>query len=303
MRKIKNIVSFFLEYIKYKFINSFNIVFPFHEYDYIVATKNGLYLTSIKRYIKIMRGQFYGVVKGQDCWYVFEALTSLSIGRILKISNNGYVETFSKNMSVGCHQLDIYNHCLFIADTYNNSIIEMELNKGAELKRHFPLGVLQYGRDSNNYAHINSLFFKNGYCYLVCHNETSKTGLNSEVLKCDLDFTVANRINFPAGNAHNVYLYGNKLITCDSCGKRVIDENGDVLVQLNFFTRGLSVTDDLVVVGESEYAKRGERHRKGGWINYFTQDFKFLARQRVPGMVQDVRALNAKDHCMSSTYN
>lgn len=303
-KTISKLTKLSRQVFRYYFKNEFHIYFPFEAYDFIVATKSGLFLATPSSYLKIMNGEFYGITNYNQYWFIFEAMPDLNVGRILRLSSNdGKVDTIMKGLSVGCHQIDFFCDNLFITDTYNNCIVKLNSDTLEVAKKFYPLGKNFNGRNSDNYAHINSIYNNDNSIYILCHNETSKTGRNSEIIICDKKFSVSRQIRLDAGNAHNIALFKDELILCDSNGSRVSNHFGKTLLQLSNFTRGLSITDDYIVVGESEYANRTERHKKAGWLNYCDHNWEIIKKQRIPGMVQEIRALNKIDYCLSSYQN
>lgn len=298
---IKKLIKSIQQQYKYYFQNNFKINFPYAEYSFIVGTKAGLFLTKPDKYIKILSGQFYGLTKYNNYWFLYEAITGLNVGKILRLSNDGSIKVVMKGLSVGCHQIDYFCGNIFITDTYNNCIIKVDPDTMDIISKFYPIGGLDNGRESLNYAHMNSIFYNDGNIYIVCHNETVKTGKNSTILKCNKNFDFIEEIGTDAGNAHNVVVYKNEIVYCDSSSNRVSNSNGETLAQCKNFTRGMSINEDFVVVGESEYSTRSYRHMKGGWINYFDHYWKLKEQQKIPGMVQEIRSVNKIDFCMSSS--
>jgi hypothetical protein len=297
-KKIKILLRYSFEFSHYCFFIK-KINFPWKNYNFIIATKSGIFLANNKSNIKILNGQYYGITRNKDRWIIFQSLPLLKKGRLVSIDDDGNIQMLLKKMSHGCHQIDCKDNYLYITDTYNNSVIKVDLFDMNIVGRYYPIGPNYGDRSLSNYGHINSIFFYGDYIYILCHNETMKTSKSSEVLKCDGNFNVLQRIEFQAGNAHNVSIYKGNLVICDSKGKRLVMEDGSTLFDFEHFTRGLSMTDKYIVVGESEYAKREERHTKGGWINIFDLKWNLLSRQRINGMVQEVRSIHESDHCMS----
>ena len=291
---MRYLLEFFHYYFFYKKIN-----FPWKNYNFIIATKSGVFLANTDGNIKILNGQYYGITRNKSRWIIFQSLPLLKKGRLVSIDDNGNIETLLKDLSHGCHQIDCKDNYLYVTDTYNNSIIKIDSLNMNIVGRYYPIGPNYGDRSLSNYGHINSIFFNDDHIYILCHNETMKTSKRSEVLKCDGNLNVLQRVEFQAGNAHNVVLYKGDLVICDSKGKRLVTEDGSTQFKFENFTRGLSITDKYIVVGESEYAKREERHAKGGWINIFDLKWNLLSRQRISGMVQEIRSIHESDRCMS----
>ena len=172
----------------------------------IVATKNGLYLLVDGNIVLISEGEFYGITKYEGLVYVFEKLKNK--GRVISFSISIIDKDFDvliEALSPGCHQIDFLGNELFVTDTYNNRILIYD-SKGVMLDEFYPIGKLENGRKSKNYGHINSIYSNDGIIYLLCHNETKKTGRKSEVLKVKREnFQLIDRKTVEASSA-NSYL-------------------------------------------------------------------------------------------------
>ena len=79
-------------------------------------------------------------------------------------------------------------------DTYNNAI--MILSKSCAItETSYPFGRLRDGRQSTNYMHMNSITrHKDGFL-VMCHNETIKTGRNSEIAVLDEKLDLIQLVN------------------------------------------------------------------------------------------------------------
>jgi hypothetical protein len=266
----------------------------------IIATKNGLYFLDKNLIIKVLEGEFYGVTYKADTIYVFEKTNKK--GRIIYFHKNIYNEKYNvlvDKLSPGCHQIDFIGDDLYVTDTYNNRILIFDID-GNFKNDFYPLGILENGRKSSNYGHINSVYSYNGFIYLLCHNETKKTGKNSEILKLNKQNDLIGKINLNASSAHNCAIYNNKFLVCDSLNNKVILDN-NVLIDTDDFTRGLSIFDDFILIGGSDYKKRSQRIDAKGTVYILNNDFNLLEKIRIPGMVQEIRSLSDNDLSLSNT--
>lgn len=303
--KLYNIKSFFKSYIpkkiKYESIDLKRA--SLKSKKYIIATKNGLYLFDNDRDYKLLNGRFYGIAKYNDIIYVFERVGDLK-GRILKLTfDKKYnfdkkVDVVIDDLSPGCHQIDIFDEYLYITDTYNNRILKYNIYD-MSFKEFYPLGKLENGRGSENYAHINSIYKHKEHFYLMCHNETTKTDNESEILRTDNYFNIIEIINTSSVNAHNILIYDDKIYHCDSMNKQLKSEN-EVVFEGDYFTRGLSYDGELFIVGGSEYAKRSERTKVNGYIYVLNDNLNLLDNFEVPGMVQEIRRIDGIEFSLSN---
>lgn len=244
-----------------------------------------------------MSGQFYGLTFLGGDLLAFQAFPALNRGRIIRITD-GNVKIINDRMDAGCHQIDVFEDHIYVTDTYGNSVIKLD-NQGSQVERYFPFGTLSSGRGSSNYVHLNSIFFTEDSVCLMCHNETSKTGRKSKIVVLDRDFSSLLSEIEVGENAHNVVVRGGVFNWCNS-GAGLLSSSVGKNVSFDNFTRGLSVTDRYVVVGESEYAKRQHRTRVGGWLNFFDHEMRLLQRDYIPGMVQEIRSLRDLDYGLSA---
>ncbi len=206
----------------------------------------------------------YGIVKYEGYWYCF--FKSGRTGGIYKFKiEKGKAIDFNciyYGLSRGVHQLEVFEGKLYVTDTYNNRIIVLpdfaiatsRFWKSDNHSEFYPCGKLgRAGRNSLNYKHVNSIFFEGGVVWLIAHNETTKTGVPSELLKCNVeDFTVIESTSLNGSNCHNIYISKERDLFCASMeGKVVSFRNDSVIDSCSGLTRGLSVAKDLIVYGVS----------------------------------------------------
>jgi hypothetical protein len=269
---------------------------------YLIATKQSLLQLKGKRLYQVLRGNFYGLTKTNKTIYAFQRLRPN--GRILELQlNEDYWITASKifmsNLSPGCHQLDIYRGTLYVCDSYNNRIIQMNLIDKNNMKYHYPMGALENGRESKNYGHINSIYLQENGATIICHNTTQKTSRPSQILILDKDFSLSKVIDTPAGSAHNVIPYGDLFLYCDSMnGNLNLDDK--IVFKASCFTRGLSMNHNYILLGGSEYAKRDMRNYGRGYLFILDRkDFNLRHCVELPSMVQEIRRLDSVDFGLS----
>jgi hypothetical protein len=275
------------------------ITFPADGYEFVVATTAGLFLCWPNLCQKILSGQIYGVTFTANELCYFEAFPRLSQGRVRAIDKSGRSRTLISDLSPGCHQIEYWNGNLYILDTYNNAVLCYDARTWRKSGTFYPCGALSAGRASENYAHLNSILFCNGRVFLLCHNETTKTGKSSELLTCDAAFNILERRTLDAGNAHNIAAFGEDFIICDSNGGRIIGGN-KTYASSRGFLRGLSVSSTRVVVGASDIADRSERADHNGEVLVYDHNWNPLAQMPVAGMVHEIRAFWRPDFGLST---
>ncbi|MEZ5335189.1 MAG: hypothetical protein R2741_08120 [Methanolobus sp.] len=273
---------------------------------YLIGTQKGLYILKNNNLSKLLDGRFYGITISSKKIYVFEK-TGTSNGRIieLEINNNFEINKRGKvlinKLSPGCHQIDIVDDKLFIMDTYNNCILAYNLSDFS-YNAYYPLGKLDNGRKSNNYAHMNSLYHTENRFFVMCHNETSKTGRQSEILVLDSNLRKIEKIDTKASHAHNIVVLNNQFIYCDSTNNCLKVDN-EIVFKGKHFTRGLSISKEHVLLGGSDHAKRADRTKVNGYIYVLNHDFSLFTQFLVPGMVQEIRRLDKPDISLSNYAN
>jgi hypothetical protein len=129
---------------------------------FIVSTANGLFLVEDNTIFELLEGNFYGVTIWRNTVLVY--MTYGHKGRIISfpLKSEMVKEKCSyvlNGLPHGCHQIDCVHDNLYITDTYNNRIKQFGLLTHKRIY-HYPLGVLPNGRNSSNYAHINSIFLR-----------------------------------------------------------------------------------------------------------------------------------------------
>ncbi len=117
--------------------------------------------------------------------------------------------------------------------------------------------------------HFNSVFVKNNRMYILAHGlKKYSYVLEYSFPECQL----LSRYEIPKRTGlHNIWINeSGRMISCHSAAGELIDiKSGETLWSGSaFFSRGLAVTSDLIVVGDSEIAMRDDRVRSqsGLWL-------------------------------------
>ncbi len=256
----------------------------------------------------------YGIVKFKEYWYCF-----FKIGRTggiykFKLTNGKAVgfQCVYYGLSRGVHQLDVFQDELYVTDTYNNRIIvlsdfvvaESRYWKSADYREFYPYGKLGIeGRKSSNYKHFNSIYFEGGAAWLVAHNETTKTGISSELIKCSVkDFAVQESIFLKGSNCHNIYKSADHDLFCASMEGQIINTRDyNVIDTCDGLTRGLSVSNDFIVYGVSPIER--DRSQRGlGALSLKVLDSKSYEAvggiDVFAGQIHEIRRVDSLDLAM-----
>lgn len=272
---------------------------------YLVATNQALFLVKDRRLILLLKGNFYGIARTPNSAYVYQSTGKT--GRLLQFQVGPRGEVSRKARIVvnelpgWCHQIDFLDDSLFLTDTPNNRILELHLPT-RQWREHFPLGMLKNGMDSPNYGHMNSIYRKDGRIYVICHNQTAKTGRKSEILVLDREMKIQERLPTESSCAHNIVFCDGQQLHLDSLNQS-LKADGSVVFSGDYFTRGLSVSDDAILVGGSTFAKREERQNKHGYLYALNRCFDLIDAFLIPGMVQEIRRMDRIDYTFSQTGN
>jgi hypothetical protein len=269
---------------------------------YLICTKRGLYCIADHALLYLRPGHYYGATCHGGQVYVFEVVGSR--GRVLGFPMagdgvpHGKPQVVVEGLSPGCHQIDFHDGHLFVMDSYLNAIRKYDAGRWTHTA-YYPRGRLTNGRRSENYAHMNSIVSHRGHYYVVCHNETKKTGRNSQVLRLTRSCEVDEVLDTSAGNAHNVLFCEAGMLLCDSLNFRLLCDDR-VVFEAQHFTRGLSYSAEGVLVGGSDHEPdRAKRTQSGGMVYVLDKAFRERGRIPVPGMVQEIRRLDAPDYSLS----
>jgi hypothetical protein len=274
------------------------------EGTYLIATNRGLFLIREHTLYLLLLGNFYGITRNEHSLYVYESVGK--VGRILKLDEGGDMEIDAKaeivfaDLPGWIHQIDMIDGNFFFTDTPNNRIIEWSFQAGC-WNEYYPLGKLAEQEASSNYGHMNSIYKHDGAIYIVCHNQTAKTGRPSEILKVDPQFRIMERIVTDSSCAHNLIIRQGVTYHCDSMNQS-LKADGKVVFQTDHFTRGLSISDNQIVIGGSVFLRREERLKGNGHLYILNSDYSARTSFLIPGMVQEVRRLDQKDYSFSSSY-
>lgn len=195
------------------------------------------------------------------------------------------------------HQIQSYNSLLWVTCSFDNKVA---IYDGKKWHEWFPNPDKKY--DSN---HFNSIYFEGDYIYLVAHNIHRK----SEVWKffisqenycngfnvSDIKFIEKTRLGTWS---HNIWLTDDDLYTCSS-GELAIASKNKFFLKLGKFTRGLAVTDELIIVGLSELSERKQRCFSTSYIAVFDRKWNLINGLIMPeqGVINELRIPGYKDYC------
>lgn len=276
-------------------------------YDHIVASRAGLFAVRPGESQLVAYGQFYGIAIDENAIYAFEACGQPRIrsnrGRIICLRHrDGRIDSedvIASKLDNGCHQMDLIDGQLYLTDTYNQRLLIIALD-GTLVDTIYPLGRLE--REApNDYAHINSLLAVGDSFCLLKHNNSLKSGLNSEIAVFNRQWQPMETIALEGQGCHNLALLedGN-LVSCGSMAGEIIGPGLSPIKICDRMTRGLSVSEDQVVVGGSAMLSRDMRDQASGEVYFLNRDFRQLGPANIPGPVMEIRRIDGRDRSLSA---
>lgn len=276
-------------------------------FDYIVASRHGLFAVRPNESRQIAYGQFYGITIDRNTIYVFEACgqprSRTSLGRIIRLRHNdGQIDSADvivRGLDNGCHQIDLIDGLLYVTDTYNQRLLRLT-SEGGEVESLHPLPMPD-PVTSDGYAHCNSVLAAGDAFYLLKHNNGALTGIDSEIAVFDRQWKLVDTVPLAGRACHNLaILEDGSLISCGSLmGELVIPGQASIKV-CDRMTRGLSIDADQIVVGGSALLSRDLRDQTQGEVYFLDREFQQTGSVLIPGPVMEIRRIDGKDRSLSA---
>ena len=253
----------------------------------------------------LSKGEYYGISVPRDRDSVLHNKVIAKTENKLEIrSSNPPFEIFQStditSEKGSIHQLIHKNKKIFLTVTERNEIaISSESGGQAQTVK-----IDDYDEDVN---HINSLFSKGQYIAAVLRNHRSS--LSELVVFRESDMSVVNRSKLWHNFVHNLFIENNKMYynaTLDRSLIRVDVSNGEVdgRLRLPGHVKGMSVIDDLIIVGVSEVVGREDRPTAYGQLAVVDRkklslvkliDINFDYFQKPSGNVNEIRCISGAE--------
>lgn len=276
--------------------------------ELLITTKTGLIHYKNGQARRLCPGRSYGITYWDNRWWISRTMPDETTCVFSFQLNEGGITGLRKELvrlNKEIHQVDAYGSWFYIADTYANRLLRFRKvrDRLVQDKEVFPEGRLDRGRESSNYLHLNSVFRNSRHVYLMCHNDTIKTGRKSKILVMDEELNVIKTIDSDSSCAHNVALLDGQIIYCDSIGQSLV-WGGD-RVKLDKFTRGLAMSKDVIYVGSSDFGPREKRESSHGKVFAISSNRRVAGTLSLPnvGGIYEVRLVGQPDLAMSDTRN
>jgi hypothetical protein len=274
--------------------------------DYIVASREGLYIVNRSRWRRVADGRFFGVtVHGSDV-YCFKTVSrkmaalNPHCGQIVRyryVSSGSFVgpEILVRGLDHNCHQIDFFDGSFYVVDTRGQSLIEFDDNwRCANVHQILPPAE----EGSSSYAHLNSFLGCNDTIYVMQHNFQRQ--LPSKIIELDRHYRVRRTIILSLSACHDIVrLESGRLLFCESHQGRLSCDDGSSYQIDNLLTRGLAVGVDEIVVGSSLYGKRLARDLLPGFVTFLDRSYRRVARLHLPAAPTQIRRLDGCDLSLS----
>jgi hypothetical protein len=275
--------------------------------DFLFSTKSGVYSFIGGEVRRLLGHPGYGLTFADGRWYAFQRIDQLNVGMLVSFVFDGAqardIRHETRYVSTEVHQIDAWKGCLYIADTLNNRLIRRQLQPAAAYGNRivYPNGRALRGKQSANYAHINSVYCDNDFVWLVYHNYSKVTGKPSQIVKLDHALNIVEKLDIAAYDAHNIVPYRGNLLYCDSSGKALI--YGDRRIDLGGFTRGLAIVNNRIFVGRSEWTtvreNRGDSTATIFLIDADTAAVAASLQLQEIGGLYEIRPIGVRDEARS----
>ncbi len=185
------------------------------------------------------------------------------------------------------HQIQYCQGYIYLTDTGHNCI--QRINCDTLRSQGIIPNAEKFGSDID---HINSLFIDDGKLYVGC--------LEGTVYVYDLDtLRLIREHEFPK-ELHNLFILDNELLSNYSSEGVIVDATGKPLFKVGAYNRGIILTDEYLLVGQSAVL---ETERRGGvdpgYIMIFDRTTKEkIGQVELPGIGQlmEIRCLNQRDY-------
>jgi len=269
--------------------------------DYIVASREGLYIVNHKRWRRVADGYFFGVAVKGAFVYCFktvalsDASANVSSGSIVRYEHRGGEltgpELLVGGLDYNCHQIDFSSGAFYVVDTHNQCIVEFDqLWQNAKHHQILPPAPPR----SPEHAHMNSILGIDDSIFVMFHNLSRER--HSEIVEFDRGFRERRRVLLYSAGCHDITrLEDGRFLYCDSFNGTLARDDGMTIKIDDLFTRGLAVGEDEIAVGSSLFGRRIARALLPGYVTFLDRAYDRIARLYVPAAPTQIRRLDGVD--------
>lgn len=275
--------------------------------DHLASTRRGLFAVGRDGCRLIAHGQFFGLTVDRDAVLAFEACDALraptAMGRIVRLRIHGgritAAEVVAQGLNNGCHQIDVIDDRILVVDTYRQRVVTVEPTGCRDERSPLPDG--QDGDWSAGYVHMNAVIDDGRQRLLLLHNGADHTGRASELAVLDPDGTLRERRPLPGFGCHDLaILEDGSVLSCGSYAGELIGSDGRRVKVTGLMTRGLSVGDEVIAVGGSQFADRARRDGQAGEVWFLDRRFRPTGMTPTPAAPTAICRIDGHDLTLSN---
>lgn len=239
-------------------------------FNFLVATSKALFLYRNNEFKKLQdsKGVYFGLTC-DNTYYIALARNNFDGTGGGNTNSPNSLEFFDQNgdymnsvsldkLILDGHQLFYKQGALYIANTGANLVTK--LFQDGDFKHIAPF--TEYGKDIN---HINSIAYHKGLYYVVCHRDKEGDDNGSvKVFNTDWSYITSFYIG---KHAHNAVICDGFLFSCSSKDGKLVrfelnnpENKVEYDIAPGYLTRGIIISNDIILVGLSEFDTRENRH-------------------------------------------
>jgi hypothetical protein len=274
--------------------------------DYVVASREGLYVVNHARCRRIADGCFFGVTVKDGDLYCFKTVPHGDRdgegrpGQIVRYRPSGHggycgPQVLAGGLDRNCHQVDFFDGAFWVVDTRGQRLVAFDADwRCAGVRQILPPAA----EDSPGYAHLNAFLGCDDRIFVMLQN--FKRQRPSEIVELDRDWRERRRIQLTMAACHDIVrLEDGRLIWCESHRGRLACDDGASYPIDDLLTRGLAVGADEIAVGSSLYGKRLARDLLPGFVTFLDRSYRRIARLQLPAAPTQIRRLDGADLSLS----
>lgn len=274
--------------------------------DYIVASREGLYVVNRAGWRRVAEGYFFGVTVRGSHVYCFRTVSravaqaqprSGQIVRYRCTPDGPFLgeEVLVDRLDHNCHQVDFFDGSFYVVDTRGQRLLEFDEDwQRAKIHQILPPAA----EGTADYAHMNSFLGWNDAIYVMLHN--ARREQPSQVVEFDRGFRERRRITLSTPGCHDIVrLEDGRLLFCESQKSQLCCDDGSSHPIDKLLTRGLAVGEDEIAVGSSLFGARIVRKLLPGFVTFLDRSYRRVARIHLPAAPTQIRRLNGADLSLS----
>ncbi len=266
---------------------------PAFDARFLFTSSSGVYLYDRGQIVRLISGFCFGICQngseflctqeyyfdGKHAKYLMTRILSFTLDGNRAV-NAGLLRT---GLPSGAHQIAMLDGHVVYLDGFNNLVVLCPVEprpawgfNGATIWQP-DLGQPEKSK------HINSIQLTDHEMLILAHNDFQSTGRNSALRTiCKKTGKPLGWLDLPARSAHDIRSWQGSIYFCDSEGGNLVrDEEVVFHAPDNLFTRGLMLTEELIVLGASERVHRSLREKTVAHLLFLSPDYKLLGRYQL----------------------